>query len=95
MGHFKAILSPSVSKIICSLYSWNSCHSIILHLLCFRYVSVDNCAIFLHCIALGPILVHPPNAEAQSILSIVGTPVVCLTEGSLHAIDGDFMCINQ
>lgn len=29
----------------------------------------------------GPILVHPSNEAAQSILSIVGTPVVCLTEG--------------
>jgi hypothetical protein len=29
----------------------------------------------------GPILLHPPNQEVQDILSIVGTPVVCHSEG--------------
>ena len=31
----------------------------------------------------GPILLHPPNQEVQDILSIVGTPVVCHSEGEL------------
>ena len=30
---------------------------------------------------VGPILLHPPNAEVQSILSVVGTPVACNSEG--------------
>ncbi len=30
-----------------------------------------------HC---GPILMHPPNADAEQILRIIGTPVVCREE---------------
>lgn len=30
-----------------------------------------------HC---GPILLHPPNADAEQLLSIIGTPVVCQEE---------------
>ena len=30
----------------------------------------------------GPILLHPRNEEAEGVLSVVGTPVVCLTEGA-------------
>ena len=29
----------------------------------------------------GPILLHPSNSEAADILRIVGTPVICNTEG--------------
>lgn len=29
----------------------------------------------------GPILLHPSNNIAETVLSLVGTPVVCHTEG--------------
>ena len=36
----------------------------------------------------GPILLHPSNVEAVEILSIVGTPVICNTEGKLTETRG-------
>jgi pyrroline-5-carboxylate reductase len=34
----------------------------------------------------GPILFHPPNPELQSIISVVGTPIPCLTETQLKPL---------
>lgn len=34
----------------------------------------------------GPILLHPPSADVETILSVVGTPVVCKTEGVCHPL---------
>lgn len=34
----------------------------------------------------GPILFHPPHPELQNIISIVGTPIPCLTEAQLKPL---------
>ena len=34
----------------------------------------------------GPILLHPSNIHAEAILSVVGTPVVCHTEGNYEIV---------
>jgi pyrroline-5-carboxylate reductase len=34
----------------------------------------------------GPILFHPPNPDLQSIISIVGTPIPCVTEAQMKPL---------
>ena len=52
---------------------------------CFRTEELIS-DLYLLNVHAGPILLHPPSADVETILSVVGTPVVCKTEGVCHPL---------